>query len=300
MKLLTTEKLPNGTPLDALQPHEAAKVMVEAQLDALPCVAAVVHQLDDAARIMAASIRSGRSLVYAAAGSSGLMALADACELPGTFGISPDAVRIFMAGGVPADGRMSGDVEDDTQAAQDVVGNVASGDTVIVLSASGTTPHTVAVAQGVKAKGASVIGLANNPNTALLDLADVAICLATPPEMIAGSTRLGAATAQKAALNIMSTLMGIDLGHVHRGMMVNVVADNAKLVERAAAIVSRIAGVSVGDAKVAIRDASGNTKAAALIAMGCTFSQAKDALASHDGHLDRCFKSLELDPNANI
>jgi N-acetylmuramic acid 6-phosphate etherase len=92
----------------------------------------------------------------------------------------------------------------------------------------------------------------------------------------------------------MSTLMGIKLGHVYRGMMVNVVADNAKLVERAAGIVSNIAGVSRDDAKAAISTANASIKAAILIAKGCTASQAIDALAAHDGHLAACFKSLNL------
>ena len=299
MPPLTTELLAKGAPLDALAPCDAIGAMIDGQISALKTVSAAAQKLDSAAQLMAGSIRSGRSLVFVAAGSSGLMALADACELSGTFGISPDAVSIFMAGGVPVDGRMPGDVEDDVTAAIDVVARVNAGDTVIVLSASGTTPYALAVAEGVKAKSASVIGLANNPDTALLKLADVAIYLATPPEVIAGSTRLGAGTAQKAALNIMSTLMGIKLGHVYRGMMVNVVADNAKLVERAASIVSHIADVSRGNAKAAIRTANANTKAAILIAKGCTALQATDALAAHDGHLDACFKSLNFNQDEN-
>lgn len=293
MLLSTTEKLSEGEALDALPPHSAVSALLAGQSAALEVVSHVAEEIDHAAELMAASIRSGRSLVYAAAGSSGLMALADACELPGTFGISPDAVRIFMAGGVPVDGHMPGDVEDDEDAAQSVAREIAAGDTVVVLSASGGTPYALAIARQAKAKGAKVIGIANNPDTALLDVADVPICLETPPEVIAGSTRLGAGTAQKAVLNIMSSLMGVKLGHVYQGMMVNVVADNAKLAKRATGIVSQIADVSDRDAQAALHSASGNLKAAILIAKGCSHTAAMDLLATYEGHLGPCLETLQ-------
>lgn len=288
--LLKTEMHMTGVSLDALSPHEVVARMLAGQLAAIACIGDVAAPIDAAAQAMAATVRAGGSLVYAAAGSSGLMALADACELSGTFGISPDAVRVFMAGGVPADGRMSGEVEDDPLAAEIAISNIAAGDCVIVLSASGTTPYALAVCARATEKGAVVIGIANNPDTALLELAEIAICLATPPEVVAGSTRLGAGTAQKAALNIMSTLMGIALGHVYQGMMVNVVADNAKLVARSVGIVTHIAGVSDDVAREAISAAKGSVKSAILIAKGQTLAQAQAALAAHDGHLGPCFE----------
>jgi len=249
---------------------------------------------------MATSIRSGCSLIYAAAGSSGLMALADASELSGTFGISTDAVRIFMPGGVPADGKMPGDTEDDADAAEEAARDIVPGDTAIVLSASGTTPYAVSVAKCAKTKGAKVIAIANNPATTLLEIADVSICLETPPEVIAGSTRLGAGTAQKAALNLMSTLMGVKLGHVYKGMMVNVIADNAKLIKRAAGIVARIAQVSAQDAEGALGIVDGNPKAAILVAKGCSAAAALDLLAAHDGHLGPCLQSITRNQDATI
>jgi len=292
MLLPTTEKLPGGGAIDGLSPLNAALVFLKGQQAAITAVHAAAADIDRGADVMAAAIRSGLSLTYAAAGSSGLMALADACELSGTFGISTDAVRIHMAGGVPVDGRMPGDTEDDVEAAKDAARNVASGDAIIVLSASGTTPYTLEVAKFAKAKGGTIIAIANNPATALLDIADVSICLETPPEVVAGSTRLGAGTAQKAALNLMSSLMGVKLGHVYQGMMVNVVADNAKLLKRAAGIVSHIANVTIQAAEAALSIAGGNPKVAILIAKGCTASAAENLLAVHDGHLGPCLQSL--------
>lgn len=290
MQLPTTETLAAGEPLDALSSCDAVSAMLVAQHAALDAVASTASILNDGAQAMAASVRSGGSLIYAAAGSSGLMALADACELAGTFGIAPGVVKIFMAGGVPVDCKMPGDVEDDVGGAVDAVRSVTPGDTVIVISASGSTPYALAVAKGAKAARATVIGVSNNHGSALLEAADIAVCLKTPPEVIAGSTRLGAGTSQKVALNIMSTLMGVDLGHVYRGMMVNVIADNAKLVERAAGIVSRIADVPIRAAKDALTQTKGHVKSAILVAKGATAESASKALAAHDGHLGPCLE----------
>lgn len=292
MALLMTEARPDGGAIDALSAQSAAHVLLDGQLAALRCVEAAVPQIAAGADAMAQAVSSGASLVYAAAGSSGLMALADACELPGTFGLSSDIIQIHMAGGVPVDGKMPGATEDDTSVAADVTRRVAAGDVAIVLSASGTTPYALEVAASAKAKGATVIGIANNPSTALLNLADIAICLKTPPEIIAGSTRMGAGTAQKAALNLMSSLMGVQLGHVYQGLMVNVVADNAKLLKRAAGIVARIAQVSGGTAQDALSQSGGDVKTAILIAAGSTPDAARGLLAAHAGHLGPCLQDL--------
>jgi N-acetylmuramic acid 6-phosphate etherase len=289
----TTEQRPQSEPIDALSTRQAVALLLNGQQAAIIAVSQAAADIELGAQAMALAIRSGRSLIYAAAGSSGLMAVADACELPGTFGVKPEAIQTHMAGGVPTDGRMPGDTEDDEKAAEAVARNVSKGDVVIVLSASGTTPYAVAVATYAKQRGGLIIGIANNSGSKLLDLADVAICLSTPPEVIAGSTRLGAGTAQKAALNLMSTLMGIKLGHVYQGMMVNVVADNAKLVKRAAGIVAQIAGVTDAEAISALHQTQGRTKTAILVAAGCSVATAQDALAARDGQLGPCIHSLK-------
>src|SRR5690606_20422107 len=116
-------------------------------------------------------------------------------------------------------------------------------DCVIAVSASGSTPYALAIASHAKERGARVVALANNPGAALFEGADAAILLETPPEVISGSTRMGAGTAQKIAFNMFSTLVGVHLGHVHDGHMVNLKADNIKLKGRACRIVSDISGV---------------------------------------------------------
>lgn len=300
MPLPTTEIQTHGAAVDALTPHKAATAFLQGQQDALTSINAAIPAISDGARRMADAIRAGGTIIYAAAGSSGLMALADGCELPGTFGIAQSSVKIHMAGGVPADGTMPGDTEDDETAASEAARDIRAIDVVIVLSASGTTPYALTIAKGAKAAGATVIAIANNPDTPLLALADVSICLATPPEVITGSTRLGAGTAQKATLNMMSSMMGIHLGHVYQGMMVNVVADNAKLQERAKRIVALIANVSRETAQTALAKSNGNAKTAILIALGSTPDVAAKLLEQHAGHLKACIHSISSSQNVNV
>lgn len=295
-KLLpVTETLSSSTPVDALSTQDACAALIDGQRNALAAVAAASPQLTKAADAMAAALRAGYSLTYAAAGSSGLMALADCSELSGTFGISHDHIRICMAGGVPVDGHMPGDTEDSIAEINATLAHIGGCDVVIVLSASGTTPYAVATARKAKIKGATVIAIANNRGTELLNIADIPICLETPPEVIAGSTRLGAGTAQKVALNTMSSMMGVALGHVYKGLMVNVVADNIKLKKRAANIVAQISETSISAAQSALGLADGNTKLAILIASGLSKSKAEALLLQHAGHLGPCLQ--ERPPN---
>lgn len=274
MSLPVTEHLhPAARGLDTLPPAAVLSHLLDGQIAALQIVGAALTQIEAGAFIMASALRGDGRLVYAGAGSSALMAIADGMELGGTFGIDPDKIVLCMAGGLPVDARMPGDTEDDSAEGIRAAAGLRQGDVVIAVTASGRTPFALAIASGAKAAGASVIGIANIPAAPLFELCDVAICLPTPPEVLAGSTRLGAGTAQKAALNLMSTLMGIFLGEVHDGMMVGLIADNEKLRARALATVGRIAGVDATRAAAALDLASGAVKPAVLIARG----QAPDA-----------------------
>ena len=285
MTLPRTEQLTADTALDRMDGPAALSRMIDIQVAAVKSLRPVTGELEAAARLVASALAGGGRLVYAAAGSSGLMALADAAELPGTFGIASERILLRMAGGVPVDGTMPGDTEDDTEAGRAVVAELRADDVLIVLSASGTTPFPTAIAEGAKARGTRIVAIACNPGTPLLAAADVAICVATPPEALAGSTRMGAGTAQKAALNLISTRAGILLGHVHDGMMVNLVADNAKLRARAMHIVASVTGVSDDAAAHALDRAGGAVKRACLIASGAAPEAAQALLDAHHQHL---------------
>lgn len=261
--------------------------LLDAQLAAVAAVRAALPTLELAAGAAANALQAGFRMGYAGAGSSGLMALADCLELAGTFGIAPARTPMLFAGGAAALLHMTGAVEDDPDAALPDLARAAfgPGDVVICVSASGSTPYTVAVAQGARAAGATVIGIANAEYSKLLALADIPVLLNTGPEVIAGSTRMGAASAQKVALNLLSVLVGIRLGHVHDGQMVNLLADNAKLVERAARMVARISGQSTDTARAALLQSGGAVKPAILIARGASPERADAALNASGGHL---------------
>lgn len=279
--------------LDIRSSAEVAATLLSGQQSALAAAEGALPALVRGAELMADTVRRGGRLVYAAAGSSGLMALADAAELGGTYGLSPDIILFFMAGGVPVDGRMPGHTEDRADAAERDAASVRPGDVVIAVTASGSTPYPLAFARMARAAGASTVCVANNPSAAIFRHADVAVALDTPPEVIAGSTRLGAGTAQKAALNIMSTLMGVRLGHVYDGMMVNLVADNRKLRERAAGMVSRIANVDEETATRSLEQSKWAVKPAVLLAKGAaSLDRAETLLAETQGQLRPALQRL--------
>lgn len=272
--------------LDARPLAEIAALLAEGQIAAAQSVRAAIAAIAGGATALAATIRGGGVLHYVAAGSSGLMAAADAQELGGTFSIPVAQLRIHMAGGLPAGVDMPGGTEDDTAGLADALSGLSGRDTVIAVSASGTTPYTLAAARTARAQGATLIGIANNQGAPLLELADHPICLATPPEVLSGSTRLGAGTAQKIALNMLSTLMAVELGHIHDGMMVNLRADNIKLRARAAGMVERIARVAPEAAGQAIDAAGGEVKPAILIAArGLSPDAAHSLLRETEGNL---------------
>lgn len=273
--------------LHRLPGPEAMARVLQAQQVAYQAVQAAIPQLERVAQAAAAALAGGRKVAYAGAGSSGLMALADCLELPGTFGIAPDRTPVLFAGGQAALLHMTGDVEDDPAlAASDLaLAGLDAGDVMICVSASGSTPYAVSLAKGARTAGVTVAGIANVAGSPLLGLAAIPVLLDTGPEVVAGSTRLAAGTAQKMALNLVSVRIGILLGHVHDGFMVNVTADNAKLKERAARIVSALAGVDLRSAHQALQETGGAVKPAVLVALGRSPDEAEEDLKRSAGQL---------------
>lgn len=271
--------------LDIQPPHVVLSALADAQIEAAGAVRNSVPQIAAAARLVADRLASGGRLIYAAAGSSGLMALADALELPGTYGIARDRIVILIAGGDEALHNLAGGPEDDTSEAEKAVADAGAGpaDCVIAISASGSTPYAVRALEVAKANGASTIAIANNGNAPLFNKADVAVLIETPPEVIAGSTRMGAGTAQKIALNMMSTLAAIHLGHVHDGYMINLTADNKKLRDRASRIVSAITGRGKDEAEALLERGGGQVKTAILLAAGAASAEAARKLLDGTG-----------------
>src|SRR5947209_4780953 len=233
-----------------------AKALLASYGRAIASVAAASGDIRAAALRLAAIWREGGRLIYAGAGSSGLAAAEDAAELPGTFGLDEGRIAIVLPGGTAEPFRIDGAAEDDAAAGERAIAGLGdlSRDAVIAVSASGSTPFTVAAATEARRRGAFVIAIAHRPGSPLLVGADAPILLDSGDEALRGSTRLAAGTAQKAALGMLSSLMGYELGHIHQGLMVNLKADNAKLRDRALGIVTAIAGVSEAGAEAALRE----------------------------------------------
>ncbi len=289
MTLPTTEQLhPQAEGLDLLDSDGIVSRLWHGQGEAVAAVGAALTGLARGGEAMADAIRAGGNIVYAAAGTSGMMALADGLEIAPTFGIAEARIKVLRAGGLAEFTRSMEGAEDDIAAARRDAAVIGPKDCVVCIAASGNTPYTVEIMTIARARGAVTVGLANNARSQLLQGADIAVLLETPPEVIAGSTRLGAGTAQKVALNLMSTLMGIRLGHVLDGMMVNVVADNAKLKRRAEDIVMRVTGCDRERAAASLALSKGGVKEAALITNGAADLAAATVL------LDRADQSLRV------
>ncbi|KGJ06508.1 N-acetylmuramic acid 6-phosphate etherase [Paracoccus halophilus] len=283
----TESRHPDSADLHAQPAERILSLLLDAQIGALSALRPALPAIERAAEAGAKALRDGGRMGYAGAGSSGLMALADCLELAGTFGLAPDRSPMLFAGGADALLHMKGSVEDDPELARADVARagLGAGDVLLVLSASGTTPYALAATDAAKARGVTVAGFANRADSPLLRAADIPVLIETGPEMVAGSTRMGAATAQKVALNMLSVLVAIRLGHVHDGHMVNVVADNAKLVARAGRIVAALAHVPADAAETALAATGGAVKPAILVARGMSPDQARAALEHSGGHL---------------
>jgi N-acetylmuramic acid 6-phosphate etherase len=274
--------------LDTWRDDAVLRVLLDGQRRALASVEAAIPDLARAATLAAEKLDAGGRLVYLAAGSPALISLNDALEVPQTFGVKRDRIVTIFAGGKAIFESMQGADEDNGDLARRDVAEAGVGpsDCVIATSASGSTPYTVEGLKAARSAGAATIGIAGNANAPLIVAADVGVLLDAGPEVISGSTRMGAGTAQKAALNMLSTMIGVRLGHVYDGLMVNVVADNEKLRGRAARIVMRITGAGADTAARALELSGGEVKPAVLIAAGANgLDDAQSLLGRSKGNL---------------
>ncbi len=273
---------------------EVLAALIAGQERAIAAVRGALPRIAAAAETLAERLSAGGRLAYAGAGTSIRIAVQDGSELPATFGMAEDKIIYLIAGGKAAMFNTLADAEDDVKAGQRDAAQLLPVDTLIAVAASGRTPYTIAAAQAAKAKGAYVISVVNNPGSALGALGDIEIVLDTGAEVIAGSTRMGAGTAQKAALNLLSTLTHIRLGAVHDGMMVNVQAGNIKLKHRAAEIVAKIAGVELQKATLALDKAQEKVKPAVLLCSGAAdFAAAQTLLEGTKGNLRLALAQLK-------
>jgi N-acetylmuramic acid 6-phosphate etherase len=300
--MATEEVDPRFADLDAWSLASAMEAMWEGQLAAVAAIGHALPAMTAATEAAKAALGDRGRIVYVGAGTSGRVAVQDGAELTPTFAWPSERVRFIVAGGDSAFVTSIEGAEDDVDdaVAQINAARLTPHDVVIAVAASGTTPFTVAALQRAGSLGAVTIGVANNPGTALLESARFPILVETGRELIAGSTRMKAGTAQKVVLNLISSGIMLRLGRVYRGMMVNMPPTNAKLKRRAESMVAQIAQCDPQQAARALEEMEGDIKAAVLLALGVEKSEAQAILQQCDGNLRHAFAELarERGPSA--
>lgn len=280
--------------LDSWPASRLVAALTEAKLAALETVRAQATAVGAAIDSAAARLARGGRLIYAGAGTSGRIAIQDGVELLPTFGWPRERLAYLMAGGERALMQAIEGAEDDAEAGRAELLALAPkpADVLIAVAASGRTPYTVAVAEAAQAAGALVIGIACNPGTPLVLLADHGLCVGGAPELIAGSTRLSAGTAQKAVLNAISTGVMVRLGRVHGNLMVGLKVTNDKLRRRAEALVARLGRTDQEAAAAHLCAAGDDVRLAILLALGVAIPEATAALAAAAGRLGEAARAL--------
>jgi N-acetylmuramic acid 6-phosphate etherase len=293
---MTTEKPdPRFVELDAWPVAGILEAMWEGQASAVAAVRAALPDLARAVEAAAAALGDKGRLVYVGAGTSGRVAVQDGAELPPTFDWPERRVVFAMAGGPRALTRSVEGAEDDAQAGAKAMraARVGRHDVVIGVAASGTTPFTLAALRTARARKAVTIAVASNPDAPLLKAAAFPILADTGSEVIAGSTRMKAGTAQKIVLNLLSSAVMVRLGRIHRGLMVNMRPTNAKLRGRAEAMVMRLCDCSRSSARAALDAGGGDVKIAVLLRAGATPAQARRLLRTHRSNLRAALAAFE-------
>ena len=278
---------PRFVDLDSWSTGDMIEAMYEGQLVACAAVRPALSAINAAVDDAVPALRRGGRLVYVGAGTSGRIAVQDGSELPPTYNWPHDRLLFVMAGGMKALVQSAEGAEDhDAKGAEAIAeANVNQDDVVVAVAASGTTPFTVGALRAAGTRGAVAIAVANNPGAPLFDVARHRILIETGTEVVAGSTRMQAGTAQKIVLNLFSTAVMVRLGRVYRGLMVNMRARNTKLLRRAEVIVSQIVGCDAKGAAELVQRAEGEVKVAILLGLGWEQSEANEALLKHQGNL---------------
>jgi N-acetylmuramic acid 6-phosphate etherase len=285
-ELPTEGRDPAGADLDLRPTLELVRLMGEADATVPHAVASAGEALAAAIDGIAARLRRGGRLVYAGAGTSGRLAHIDAVECQSTFGVEPDRVVALVAGGVDAAATAQEHAEDDAEAGAADVRRLAvdDRDAVVGISASGRTPYTLGALEAARDAGALTVGVVCVEGSPIGALADHEVAVVVGAEVLSGSTRLKAGTAQKLVLNTISTVAMIRLGKTYGNLMVDVVATNDKLRNRVRRIVELATGSPPADVAAALEDAGGDAKVAIVMLLArLDAATARERLAGADG-----------------
>ncbi|KZE37728.1 N-acetylmuramic acid 6-phosphate etherase [Bhargavaea cecembensis] len=287
-KLTTESRNPKSMNIDTLPVRERLLLMVEEDAGIPEAIREKIDAIENAVSLVINAFQKGGRLIYAGAGTSGRLGILDASECPPTFGVDPGMVRGLIAGGEQAITTAIEGAEDDSeQGAKDIAALSAGPDDVVIgIAASGRTPYVIGVLDRAKELGAKTVALSNNEGSEIGRIADVAIEVVTGPEVITGSTRLKAGTAQKLVLNMISTIAMTGIGKVYGNLMVDVQPTNEKLVKRAKHIIMEAAGVDFETAEQAYEKAGDQVKPAiVMLLLGCSLEEANARLNEAKGFI---------------
>ncbi len=293
---MSTEAIdPRYVDIDQWPTSLAVEAMLEGQIEAIGAIRAQVGRIALAAEAAASRLGTEGRLVYVGAGTSGRIAVQDGVELYPTYNWPQDRLFFLMAGGLAALTEAAEGAEDDADAAcaEIAAARIGAQDVVIGVAASGRTPYTLAAIVAAREAGALTIGIANNAGTDLLAAADHGLVAETGTEIVAGSTRMKAGTAQKAMLNMLSTAIMLRKGLVYRGRMINMRISNEKLRLRGQAMVRDIAGVELATAARALDATGEDIKQAILVAMGMATAEAQSLLEAHGQNLADAMRAMQ-------
>jgi N-acetylmuramic acid 6-phosphate etherase len=280
----TEQRHPLSADLDLLTTGELLRLINREDAAVAPAVAATLPQLEQAVDLAVAALRGGGSVHYFGAGTSGRVAAMDAAELPPTFGVDPSRVVAHHAGGQAALDTALENVEDDEATGARDADVLAAGDLAVGLTASGRTPYVAGALAEARRRGVPTVLVSANPGAAIAPHADVHVCPDTGPELLTGSTRMKAGTAQKLVLNAFSTAVMVRLGHTYSNLMTGVVAKNAKLRGRMVGILAQATGCDLDTCADVLADSGGDLRLALVRLLGDTdAATARDALDAGDG-----------------
>jgi N-acetylmuramic acid 6-phosphate etherase len=294
LRRLSTEQInPASLDLDRKSSLQITTIINNEDAKVAAAVRRALPQIAKAIDLIAAALKNGGRLIYVGAGTSGRIAALDAAECPPTFNTDPKTVQFVIAGGEKALAAAVEANEDSSKSGEQAIAQKKPGknDVVVGIAASGRTPFTIAALAYARKHGSKTVAVTCNRNSPLGKVAHVAIVAEVGPEVVSGSTRMKAGTAQKMILNMLSTGAMTRLGYIYGNLMVNVHVKNEKLAERGISILERAAKVSREAAVAALKAADNEVPVAlAMLKSGMNRPQAVKALANAHGNVRRAIE----------
>jgi len=295
---ITESRNPASRGLDN-KPVEEILHIINAEDKKVPeAVGQAIDQIALAVEAFIASYRRGGRIFYVGAGTSGRLAIIDAVECPPTFGVPPERIQGILAGGMNAFFKAEESYEDDRDGGRRLVEErkMSEKDLIVGISASGETPFVLGVIEAAKQRNIKTVGITNNPQSTLARLVEIPIVVVVGPEVIAGSTRLKAGTAQKMVLNMISTTAMIKLGKVYDNLMIDVQANNRKLRRRAETILRELTGADLDRIRTVLAEAGYEVKPALLMLKAdIPYREAKRLLEKHRGFVREALRELGIE-----